>query len=149
MSDSFWPHGMQITRLIHPPLSPWVCSNPCPLAWWCDLTISSSASPFSFCLQSFPASGSFPMTQMYLPCSKYNSFHRSLLFIAKKEDHRGYHKYHLPDNLWNFKPYLISSKTELSLSHYHNSSHCAKQSINNTGNFCLFKFILYWLFGLM
>ena len=42
-------------------LSPRVCSDSCPLSWWCYLTISSSATPFSFCLQSFPESGSFSM----------------------------------------------------------------------------------------
>ena len=46
-------------------LSPGVCSNSCPLSWWCYLSISSSATPFSFCLQSFPASGSFPMSQLF------------------------------------------------------------------------------------
>ena len=40
------------------------CSNSCPLSWWCHLTISSSVVPFSSCLQSFPASGSFPMCKM-------------------------------------------------------------------------------------
>ena len=44
-----------------PPLSPRVCSDSCPLSWWCYLTISSSATPFSFSFWSFPASGSFPM----------------------------------------------------------------------------------------
>ena len=43
---------------------PWVCSNSCPLSWGCYLTMSSSAAPF-FCLQSFPASGSFPMSQFF------------------------------------------------------------------------------------
>jgi len=38
------------------------CPNPCPSSWWCHPTISSSVVPFSFCLQSFPASGSFPMS---------------------------------------------------------------------------------------
>ena len=54
-------HGLQHTRLPYPSLSPRVCSNACPLCWWCHPTISSSVTPFSFCLQSFPASGSFPM----------------------------------------------------------------------------------------
>ena len=44
---------------------PWVCSNSCPLSWGCYLTMSSSAAPF-FCLQSFPASGSFPMSQFFI-----------------------------------------------------------------------------------
>ena len=47
------------------PLSPGVCSNSCPLSWWCHLTISSSAAPSSFCLQSFPASGSFPISWLF------------------------------------------------------------------------------------
>ena len=57
------PHGLQHTRLPCPSLSPGVCSNWCPLSQWCYLTISSSAVPFSFCLQSFPAPGSFPMSR--------------------------------------------------------------------------------------
>ena len=54
------PHG-----LLCPALSPWVCSDSCPLSPWCYLTISSSADPFSFCPQSFPASGSFPVSQLF------------------------------------------------------------------------------------
>ena len=57
LSNSLQPHGLQRTRLPCPPLpSPGACSNSCPLSWWCYLTISSSVVPFSFCLQSFPAS---------------------------------------------------------------------------------------------
>ena len=48
-----------------PPLSPGVCSSSCPLSWWCYLTILSSATLFSFCLQSFLASGSFPMSRLF------------------------------------------------------------------------------------
>ena len=47
---TLWFHGLQHARLPCPPLSPGVCSNSCPLSWWCYPTISSSASPFSFCL---------------------------------------------------------------------------------------------------
>ena len=65
MSDSSRPHGLQHTRFLCPPLSPRVCSNSCPLSWGCYLTISSSAAAFSFCLQPFPASGSFPMSQLF------------------------------------------------------------------------------------
>ena len=65
MSNSLWPYGLQHTRLLCPPLSPRVCSNSCPLSWWCHPTISSFATPFSFCLQSFPASRSFPMSQLF------------------------------------------------------------------------------------
>ena len=46
-------------------LSPRVCSNSCPLSWWCHPTISSSVTPFSSCLQSFPASESFPVSQLF------------------------------------------------------------------------------------
>ena len=56
------PHGLQHTRLPCPSLSPRVCSNSCPLSQWCYWTISSSAAPFSFGLQSFPISGSFPVS---------------------------------------------------------------------------------------
>ena len=67
MSNSLPLHGLQHARLPCPPLSPRVCSNSCSLSQWCYLAISSSASPFSFCLQSFPASGSFPMSQLFPP----------------------------------------------------------------------------------
>ena len=66
MSDSLWPHELQHIRLPCPPLSPGVCSDSCPLNWWCYLTILSSATLLHLCLQSFPASGSFPMS---LPCA--------------------------------------------------------------------------------
>ena len=65
MSGSLQSHGVQHSRLPRPPLSPGVCSNSCPLSWWCHPIISSSVVPFSFCLQSFPASGSFPMSQSF------------------------------------------------------------------------------------
>ena len=65
MSNSLWSHGLQQVSLISPPLSPGVCSNSCPLSQWCCLTISSSAALVSFCLQSFPASGSFPTSQVF------------------------------------------------------------------------------------
>ena len=63
--DSLWPHGLQHARLPCPSLSPRVCTNSCPLNWWCYPTISSSVSAFSFCPQSFPASGSFPLSQLF------------------------------------------------------------------------------------
>ena len=64
VSDPLWPHGLQHTRLPCPSPFPGVCSNSCPLSWWCHPTIPSSVSLFSFCLQSFPVSGSFPMSQL-------------------------------------------------------------------------------------
>ena len=65
MSDSLRPHGLQLARLPFPSVSPRVCSNSCQLSWWCHLTISSSAAPFSFCFQSFPASGSFQVSHFF------------------------------------------------------------------------------------
>ena len=57
------PCGLQHARLPGPSPSPRVCSNSCPLSQWCHPTISYSVAPFSFCLQSFPASGSFLIGQ--------------------------------------------------------------------------------------
>ena len=65
MSDSLWPHGLQHARLPCPSPTPGVDSNSCPLSRWCHSTISSSVVPFS-CLQSFPASGSFQISQISL-----------------------------------------------------------------------------------
>ena len=65
MSDSLWPHGLQHAKFPCPSPTPGVYSNSCPLSRWCHPTISSSVVPFSFCLQSFPASGSFPMSQLF------------------------------------------------------------------------------------
>ena len=65
MSRSLQSHGLQHTRLPRPSLSPRVCSNLCPLGWWCLPTISSSVASFSSCPQSFPASGFFPMSQLF------------------------------------------------------------------------------------
>ena len=59
------PPGLQHARLPCASLSPRVCSNSCPFCQWCHPTISSSVAPFSSCLQSFPASGSFPMSQFF------------------------------------------------------------------------------------
>ena len=64
-SDSLWPHGLQHTRLPCLSPSPGVSSNSCPLSRWCYPTISSSVVPFFSCLQSFPASGCFPMSQLF------------------------------------------------------------------------------------
>ena len=65
MSDFLWPHELQHTRLPCPSLSPGVCSNSCPLSQWCHPFISSSVASFSSCPQSFPVSGSFPMSQLF------------------------------------------------------------------------------------
>ena len=63
VSDSLGPHEPQHTRPHCPSPSPRVHPNPCPSSQWCHPTISSSVIPF--CPQSFPASGSFPMSQLF------------------------------------------------------------------------------------
>ena len=65
MSDSLWPHGLQHARLPCPSPTPGACSNSCSLSRWCHPTISFSVISSSFCLQSFPASGSFLMSQFF------------------------------------------------------------------------------------
>ena len=65
VSDSLQPHGLQHARLPCPSPTPGACSNSCPLSQWCHPTILSSIIPFSSCPQSFPASGSFPMSQFF------------------------------------------------------------------------------------
>ena len=64
VSDSLWPHESQHTRPPCPSPTPGVYPNSSPLSWWCHPTISSSVVPFS-CLQSFPASGYFQMSQLF------------------------------------------------------------------------------------
>ena len=65
VSDSLRPYGLQHTRPPCPSPNPRVYSNSCPLSQWCHPTISSSVIPFSSCLQPFPASGSFPVSQLF------------------------------------------------------------------------------------
>ena len=64
-SDSLWPHELQNARPPCPSLTPGVYSNPCPLSRWCHRAISSSVIPFSFCPRPLPASGTFPMSQLF------------------------------------------------------------------------------------
>ena len=59
------PYGLQHTRLPYPSPTPKACSNSCPLSRWCHPTILFSLVPFSSCLKSFPASGSFPVSQFF------------------------------------------------------------------------------------
>ena len=65
MSNSLRSHGLQHARLPSPSSTPGAYSNSFPLSWWCQPTILSSVIPFSSCLQSFPASGSFPISQFF------------------------------------------------------------------------------------
>ena len=89
VSDSLQPHGLQHSRPLCPSPTPGVYPNSCPLSRWCHPTISSSVVPFSSRLQSFPASGSFQMSQLLtsggprigvsastsgLGCDKYSTY---------------------------------------------------------------------------
>ena len=70
VSNSLWPHGLQHARLPCPSPTPRAYSNSCPSSQWCHPTISSSVMPLSSCLQSFPASGSFPVNQFFPSCGQ-------------------------------------------------------------------------------
>ena len=72
MSNSLRPHELQHTRPPCPSPTPGVLPNPCPSSWWCHPTISSSVVPFSSCPQSFPASGSFQMSQLFASAGRLN-----------------------------------------------------------------------------
>ena len=73
VSISLWPYGLQ-HRPPCPSLTPGACSNSCPLSRWCHPTISSSVIPFSSCLQSFPVSGSFPVSRSLHQVAKVLEF---------------------------------------------------------------------------
>ena len=81
VSDSLWPHGLPHTRPPYPSRVPGVYSNSCPLSWWWHPTISSSVIPFSSCLQSFPASGSFQMSQFFAACGQSTAVAASALLL--------------------------------------------------------------------
>ena len=85
MFNSLRSHGLQ-SRLLCPPLSPRICSNSCSLNRRCYLTISSSAATFSFCLQSFSASGSFPMTFR----SRWPEYWRFSFSISPSNEYSGF-----------------------------------------------------------
>ena len=74
VSDSLQPHGPQHARLPCPSPSPRAWSNSCPLSQWWHSTISFSVIPFYSCLLSFPASGSFPLSQLFASCGQSFSF---------------------------------------------------------------------------
>ena len=79
MSYSLQPHGLQHVRSPCPSPTPRAYSDSCPLSRWCHPIISSSLFPFSSCLQSFPASGFFPMSQFFASGGqKYWSFSFSI-----------------------------------------------------------------------
>ena len=79
VSNSLWPHELHYNGLPHPSPFSRVCSNSCPLRWWYHPTISSSVVPFSSCPQSFLASESFPMSQLFASCDQSISASASVL----------------------------------------------------------------------
>ena len=81
VSNSLWPHGLKHTRPPCPSPTPRAYSNSCSLSQWCHPTISSSVIPFSSHLQSFPASGSFPMSQLIRWAKYWSSHYEFLLWI--------------------------------------------------------------------
>ena len=116
MSSCLWPHGSQHARPPCPSLTPGVYSDSCLLSWWCHPTISSSVISFSSCLQSFPAAGSFQMSQLFIPIRwpKYWSF--SFSIIPSKENPRA----DLLQNGLVGSPLAVQG-TLKSLLHHHNS----------------------------
>jgi len=92
MSNSLRPHGLQHARPPCPSPTTGACSNSCPLSQWCHPTIASSIIPFSSCLQSFPASGSFLMSQ------SFTSGGQSMEFQLR---HQSFHWIFRTDFLWD------------------------------------------------
>ena len=80
--SSLWPHELQHARLPYPSPFPRVCSKSYPLSRWPHWTISFSVLPFSSCLQSFPASGSFPMSWLFTSGSQNIGTSASVLLVS-------------------------------------------------------------------
>ena len=89
VSDSLRPHGLQHARLPCPSPTPKAYSDSCPSSRWCHSTISSSAVPFSSCLQSFPASGSFPWVSSLHQVVKVLEFQLQWIFISPSNEYSG------------------------------------------------------------
>ena len=114
MSNSLQRHGLQHTRLPCPSPTPRVYSNSCPLSRRCHPTISSSVVPFSSCLQSFPASGSFPMSQyLAIQWPKYLCFSLS---VTPSNEYSGLISFRM-----DWLDLLVFQGTLKSLLQHHNS----------------------------
>ena len=88
VSDSLWPHGLQHARLPCPSPTPGAYSKSCPSSRWCHPTSSSSVVPFSSCLQSFPASGSVPMSQIFASGGRSNGVSASASVLLMNIEER-------------------------------------------------------------
>ena len=118
VSNSLQPHILQYLQLPCPSPAPRVCSNSCPSSQWCHPTISSSVVPFSSCLQSFPASGSFPVNQFITQCGQ--SIGVSALALV------------LPMNIQDWFPSGLTGLISLQSRDSQESSqhhHCSKASV--------------------
>ena len=111
MSDSLQPHGLQHTRPSCPLPTPGVHPNSCPLSQWCHPTISSSVVPFSSHLQTFPASGSFRMSQLFVSGGQSFSFN-----ISPSNEHSGLISFKM-----DWLDFLVVQGTLKSLLQYHSS----------------------------
>ena len=133
MSDSLWPHGLPHARPPCPSPTPGVYSNSCPLSQWCHPTISSFAIPFSSCLQSLPASGSFPMSQLVLRIRWPKYWHFSFN-ISPSNEHSGLISFRM--DWFNL---LAVPGTLKSLLQYHSTEASILQShqfmVNRWGNY--------------
>jgi len=94
VSDSLWPHESQHARPPCPSPTPGVHSDSRPSSRWCHPAISSSVIPFSSCPQSFPASDSFPMSQLLAWCGQSTGVSALALFLPKKYIYFRYTLYH-------------------------------------------------------
>ena len=113
VSDSLRPHELQHTRPPCPSPTPRVHPNPCPLSQWCHPTVSSSVVPFSSCPHYFPASGSFPMSQLCMRWPKYWSFSFN---ISPSNEHPGLISFRM-----DWLDLLAVQGTLKSLLHHHSS----------------------------
>ena len=106
VSNSLWPHGLQGARLPCPSPTPGACSDSCPSSQWCHSTISSSVIPFSSCLQSFPASGSFPVSRFSASGGRSTGASASVLpgdyFLGKWDKLKHFH----PEDPGRVSPHL-------------------------------------------
>ena len=122
MSNSLWPHGLQHARPSGPSPTPGVHPDSCPLSQWCHPTISSSVVPFSSHLQSFQASRSFQMSQVFASGGqKYCSFSFSMI---PSNEHPGLISFRM-----DYLDLLVVQGTLKSLLQYHSSKasvlHCS------------------------
>ena len=113
VSHSLWPHGLQQPRHSCPSPTPRACSNSCLFSWWCHPAILSSVTPFSSCLQSFPASGFSNDSILHIRWPKYWSFNFS---ISPCNEYLGLISFSI-----NWLDLLVAQQTLKSLLQHHSS----------------------------